>query len=270
SLADLLLGGTGDAVTEFSGTHQSAYGEAVSQLAGTWSTVFGELLGTAVSFAPPEVATGEEALSSLGNDFTAEAEVGVVDVRFAVEGKLEEMVTVIMEKGLVDSLAPPAAASAQANAAPALLEVDEMPAATSAKIPPVVEQAVYGLELPGPGKNTGRGAATPAQGPPVSVQQASFTDLGTGLTPHEVQNIELLMDVNLLITVELGRARRQIRDVLAMGPGSVVELDRLAGEAVDVLINGKLVAKGEVVVIDENFGVRITDIVSPAERVRGL
>ena len=68
------------------------------------------------------------------------------------------------------------------------------------------------------------------------------------------------------MTVELGRTKKQIREVLALGPGSLLELDKLAGEAVDVLVNGKLIARGEVVVIDENFGVRITDIVSPAER----
>jgi flagellar motor switch protein FliN/FliY len=78
------------------------------------------------------------------------------------------------------------------------------------------------------------------------------------------------MDVPLQITVELGKSRRTIREILALGPGSVVELDKLAGEPVDLLVNGKLLAKGEVVVIDENFGIRITDIISPIERVANL
>lgn len=81
------------------------------------------------------------------------------------------------------------------------------------------------------------------------------------------QGLDLLMDVPLRVTVELGRTRMQIRDVLELGKGSVVELDKLAGEPVDLLVNGKLIARGEVVVIDENFGVRVTDIVSPAERL---
>jgi flagellar motor switch protein FliN/FliY len=76
----------------------------------------------------------------------------------------------------------------------------------------------------------------------------------------------MIMDVPLQLTVELGRTRKLIREILELAPGSVVELDKLAGEPVDILVNGKIVAKGEVVVIDENFGVRITGIVSMQER----
>ena len=83
-------------------------------------------------------------------------------------------------------------------------------------------------------------------------------------------NIGLILDVPLQVTVELGRTKKLIREILELSPGSVLELDKLAGEPVDVLVNGKLLAKGEVVVIDENFGVRITDIVSPIERASSL
>jgi flagellar motor switch protein FliN/FliY len=96
---------------------------------------------------------------------------------------------------------------------------------------------------------------------------AQFQPFG-GMVPGAAgQGLDLLMDVPLRVTVELGRTRMQIRDVLELGKGSVVELDKLAGEPVDLLVNGKLIARGEVVVIDENFGVRVTDIVSPAERL---
>ncbi len=71
----------------------------------------------------------------------------------------------------------------------------------------------------------------------------------------------------MTLTVELGRTRQFVKDILGFGEGSIIELDKLAGEPVDLLVNGKLIAKGEVVVIDENFGVRVTDIVSPAERL---
>lgn len=123
-----------------------------------------------------------------------------------------------------------------------------------------------GLRGPGgfPETTTGARAA-----PPVSYAPARFFELGDG-TAGDVRNIELLLDVSLQVTVELGRTRRQIRDVLTLGPGSVVELDKLAGEPVDVLVNGKRIARGEVVVIDEHFGVRITDIVSPVERAQSL
>jgi len=75
------------------------------------------------------------------------------------------------------------------------------------------------------------------------------------------------MDVQLNLTVELGRTKQYVKDILGLGEGSIIELDKLAGEPVDLLVNNKLIAKGEVVVIDENFGVRLTDIVSPSERL---
>ena len=81
-------------------------------------------------------------------------------------------------------------------------------------------------------------------------------------------NIGLLMDVTMNMTVELGRATMTIRDILGLGEGSIIELQKLAGEPVDLLVNGKLIAKGEVVVIDENFGVRVTDIINPMDRLR--
>jgi flagellar motor switch protein FliN/FliY len=81
-------------------------------------------------------------------------------------------------------------------------------------------------------------------------------------------NIGLLMDVDLQLSVELGRTYKKIRDVLDFTTGSVIELDKLAGEPADILINGKLLAKGEVVVIDENFGIRVTEIISPEERIK--
>jgi flagellar motor switch protein FliN len=83
-------------------------------------------------------------------------------------------------------------------------------------------------------------------------------------------NLDLLLDIPLSITVELGRTKKLIREILELTPGSIIELDKLAGEPVDILINNKLIAKGEVVVIDENFGVRVTDIISPSERIRKL
>lgn len=81
------------------------------------------------------------------------------------------------------------------------------------------------------------------------------------------RSIDLLLDVKLQLTAELGRKKLTIKEALALGPGSVVELDKIAGEPVDVLVNGKLIARGEVVVIDENFGIRVTDVLSPAERM---
>jgi flagellar motor switch protein FliN/FliY len=83
-------------------------------------------------------------------------------------------------------------------------------------------------------------------------------------------NIEMLMDVKMPISIELGRTEMPISEILSLGPGSVVELNKLAGEPVDLLVNGKIVARGEVVVVDENFGVRITMLMSPQERLKSL
>lgn len=114
------------------------------------------------------------------------------------------------------------------------------------------------------------GAAAPGAAPAARGDEVAFQPLEAGRGVEVPQNIDLLLDVPLALTVELGRTERPIREILALAPGSVVELERLAGEPVDVLVNGKLIARGEVVVVDENFGVRITEIVSRAERVRRL
>ena len=102
---------------------------------------------------------------------------------------------------------------------------------------------------------------------PVNVQPVQFQSLDDSNYSNYKENIGLIMDVPLQVTVELGRATKMIREILEFGPGSIVELDKLAGEPVDILVNGKHIAKGEVVVIDENFGVRITDIVHPSKRI---
>jgi flagellar motor switch protein FliN/FliY len=83
-------------------------------------------------------------------------------------------------------------------------------------------------------------------------------------------NIEILLDIPLEVSVELGRTKIVIKDLIQLGPGSIIELDKLIGEPVDLLVNDKLIARGEVVVFDENFGIRITDIATPAERLKSL
>ena len=103
-----------------------------------------------------------------------------------------------------------------------------------------------------------------------NVQAVQYPNLSGGPTTQEQGNIGLIMDVNMEMTVELGRTKKQIKDILGMGEGTIIELDKLAGEPVDILVNHKPIAKGEVVVIDENFGVRVTEILSPMERVSDL
>ncbi len=141
------------------------------------------------------------------------------------------------------------------------------PVAGALLVPGATARSLLTLTQPPPARAAPATAGRPAAPPAASaVRAASLPELSPGAPGPGGRNIDLILDVTLQVTVELGRTKKQIREVLALGPGSLLELDKLAGEAVDVLVNGKLIARGEVVVIDENFGVRITDIVSPAER----
>ena len=102
---------------------------------------------------------------------------------------------------------------------------------------------------------------------PTNVSPVNFQNFDVQSVIQQKENIGIIMDVPLEVTVELGRTRKKIKEILEFSPGTIVELDKLAGEPIDVLVNGKFVAKGEVVVIDEKFGIRITDIVNPENRI---
>lgn len=114
----------------------------------------------------------------------------------------------------------------------------------------------------------------------ITVNPASFAELHPKTPPvgkgriangrTDTTSLEMLLDIGLQVTIELGRARMTIKEVLSLGPGTVVELNRVAGEPVDILINGKAIAKGEVVVLGDMFGVRVTDIIPPAQRVESM
>ena len=113
-------------------------------------------------------------------------------------------------------------------------------------------QPMYGQPMPGYGM------------PPmdnVNVQPAAFQPFSSAGTVPGHENIDLIMDVPLEVTVELGRTTKSIKDILEFAPGTIVELNKIAGEPIDVLVNGKYVAKGEVVVIEESFGIKITEII---------
>lgn len=106
-----------------------------------------------------------------------------------------------------------------------------------------------------------------ADAPDSPVTPAVFPDLGQApAAPAVKPNLELVRDIQVMLTVELGRTDMLIQDILELTPGKVIELNRLAGEPLDIVVNGKLLAKGEVVVVDENFGIRLTQIVEPNQR----
>jgi flagellar motor switch protein FliN/FliY len=121
----------------------------------------------------------------------------------------------------------------------------------------------------GGGQTRSNAPARPQQ--PVNVQPAVFSNFETtAVEEAEPNNLNMLLDIPLQVTVELGRTKRSVKDILELSTGSIIELDKLAGEPVDILVNNKLIAQGEVVVIDESFGVRVTDIVSQTDRIRKL
>ena len=111
-------------------------------------------------------------------------------------------------------------------------------------------------------------AATAAEGAPPKAQ--IFQSFGSDVVAPAASNLDLILDIPVHLTVELGRTRIAIRNLLQLAQGSVVELDGLAGEPMDVLVNGCLIAQGEVVVVNDKFGIRLTDIISPAERLRRI
>jgi flagellar motor switch protein FliN len=140
-----------------------------------------------------------------------------------------------------------------------------------APVPPVSQRPTeYSTPAPAPVAAAAAPSADPAPGAPAlpgSVRPAQLPELTPSSSAPGSYNIDLLLGVNLQVAVEIGRTSLPIKDVLALTPGSIVELDKLAGEKVDILINGRPIAQGEVVVVDENFGVRITDVVSRQARL---
>ncbi|MCA0754044.1 flagellar motor switch phosphatase FliY [Paenibacillus sp. N4] len=167
------------------------------------------------------------------------------------------------------------AAAAQTNVAPPLMGLYTQ---TMQDAPPMGYQmpqmgyqppppAGYDYSMQPPGPHTYGQAANRN----VNVQAVQFANFGNApYMQSDETNLNLLLDIPLKVTVELGRTQKQIKDILELSQGSIIELDKLAGEPVDILVNNKLIAKGEVVVIDENFGVRVTDIVSQWDRIQKL
>ena len=187
----------------------------------------------------------------------------------------KEMVESLMGGSTVEESAAPAAAAPQPTPAPAPAAPQPTPAPVA---PPTPSPAPQPQPVPQPTAAPQYAAPAQSYAPPqmaqpaasVPVQPVQFTPLASGPVPVNDANIGLILDVPLQVTVELGRTSKSIKEILELTNGSIVELDRLAGEPVDIMVNGKYLAKGEVVVIDENFGVRITDIASPAERAAKL
>ena len=252
-IADLMMGGDGtNPPEELNDIHMSAVGEAMNQMMGAVSTSLSTMFNKKIDISPPKVSLIDFGTEDKVTEIVSGDEPVVkVSFRMEVDGLLHSNDNEEPEPEASPAVAPASAsAPAPAPAAPAA-------AAATAAAPMMAASAA--------GYGTG---ARVAQGVPV--QAAQFTPLATAPVQVNEANIGLILDVPLQVTVELGRTKKSIKDILELSNGSIVELDKLAGEPVDIHVNGKLLAKGEVVVIDENFGVRITDIVSPEERAARL
>lgn len=269
-IADLMMGNDGsNPPTGMNELYMSAVAEAMNQMMGATATSLSSIFKSRVDLAPPKVRL----IDLAGNDNITDSVTGSENLvriafRMVVEGLIDSEIMLIlplkiareMVDGLLHSSAP---APAPQQAKPAMPAAPVMQVAAA---PPVQQQQAY--IPPQPAQQRGPSSVVPEQN--LIVQPAQFAPLKQNIMSVSDSNIGMIMDVPLQVTVELGRTRKLIREILELAPGSVVELDKLAGEPVDILVNGKIVAKGEVVVIDENFGVRITGIVSMQERASTL
>lgn len=267
-VADLMMGGSGTASSaELDEIQVSAVGEAMNQMMGASATAMANLLGRRVDISSPEVGTLDLSAPEAQLDVVPAGEPLVVAAFDLIVGDLLQ--TTLMQlmplpfaRSLVDGLM---SMGEQASAAPAAVP-PPAPAPAAAPVAPAPVAAAPVAAAP----------AAPVAAPPPPVpsgavaQPAAFGSLGDPPPAAAPGDIGLLLDVPLQVSVELGRTELRIRNVLELVPGSIIELDRLAGEPVDVLVNGKAIARGEVVVIDEEFGIRITDIASQASRLKGL
>ncbi len=241
-IADLMMGQDGSAPPEeFSDLYSSAIGEAMSQINGGGLNDISDKLGRSIKVSPPQVELVTDPANLL---LDSSAQFVKITATLNIEGLISNSYLYeIYPIEVVNEITSASAAGAVSyTSAPAQQAAQPMAAAPAQQ--PVPQVNVRPVELP----------------------QLNIPNL----SPEQAANIQLLMDVPMHLTVELGRTRMLVKEILGLGEGSIIELDKLAGEPVDLLINNKLIAKGEVVVIDENFGVRVTDIVNPVERLASL
>ena len=280
-ITDLMMGGDGENVddSELGELHLSAISEAMNQMMGSSATSLSSMLNKMIDISPPiadlvdlksnvDESTIDEFLTRPFVKISFKMEIGdLVDseimqlypLSFAKE--MCEGVSKNMEmdsSSVKEEAQTPNPQQTQATAtAPQMAPQQEMPQMAPQmgmpQMAPQMGMPQMGMPMMG----------MPQMGQPVNVEPAQFSAFTLGaMGNYQPENIDLIMDVPLEVTVELGRTSKSIADILDFGPGKIIELNRIAGEPIDVLVNGKYVAKGEVVVIEESFGVRITEIVN--------
>ncbi len=271
-IADLMMGlEPGRPRPNLTEIELSAVGEAMNQMMGSATTSLSTMFNTRIDISPPHLTVVDLGQEPLGFN-TRFQELVTVRFQMSIENLLEsELIQIIpieSVKHMMDLLtgnSPPAEFLEEA-AGPTVKNNSYEPPQ-----PMAYDQAV--VQQPAVSPQVGFAASAPQVKPAPPeltvqpVQFASLHELSLGSMP---QNIGLILDVPLDVAVELGKTRKSIKDVLELQQGSIIQLDKMAGEPVDLIVNGKLIARGEVVVIDENYGIRITAIISPMDRVNKL
>ncbi|SFE07818.1 flagellar motor switch protein FliN/FliY [Thermoanaerobacter thermohydrosulfuricus] len=262
-MTDLMMGGEGKVEDgEITDLHLSAIGEAMNQMIGSAATSLSTLLNKTINISPPK-AFVVDFTASLPTDISF-PEGDVVKIAFKMEvgeiidSEIMQLLPLDFAKELVQSVLSkneekPSEVTFQEESSNVIIENDEKIVETANNISPG-------------GKVTKKEQKVNVS--PVVFQ--SFDEDSSSKGKKDKENLDLILDVPLTITVELGKTKKLIKDILELSEGSIVELDKLAGEPVDILANGKYIAKGEVVVIDENFGVRIIDIVHQSKRISNI
>ncbi|RMC99087.1 flagellar motor switch phosphatase FliY [Clostridium autoethanogenum] len=283
-IASLMMGGDGKIdpdIKELGEIEISAVSEAMNQMIGSAATSMATMLMREVNISPP--------VSKVWNDITKPLTEGisedetVVKVSFSlkigelVDSSIMQVLPIATAKKVV-SIMMGQEETAPAESAPSAPENDSTSSEPELEPQPESQPPIQQSQ-PAPAQSQMEQRTPVYEKPietnvnkqPVEVSRASFQPLsGSQDTEVVPKNIDLILDVPLEISVVLGRTKKNIKDILNLGTGSLIELDKLAEEPVEILVNGKKVAYGEVVVIDENFGVRITGIVSNEEKIRSL
>jgi flagellar motor switch protein FliN len=264
-IASLMMGGDGTVLEpELSELSLSAVQEAMNQMMGSAATSMSTLFSQKVDISPPSIDVlgfPPKRLESLQDDIIIKVSFRL-KVGSLIDSNMVQFIPLSFGKEMIGKILHP-------ESSPSVNEVEKVmvshtPEPSTITPPNPVPNGSTPFSYNGIG-------AQPSQTNVqmnANVQKVEYTQFRETTKNHgEVNNIDLLYDIPLEITVELGRTKLQIRKILELGPGAVIQLDKLAGEPVDILANQKLIAKGEVVVIEENFGVRITDIISPVDRL---
>ena len=262
-IANLMMGGDGviDESLEMDPIALSAVQEAMNQMMGAAATSMSTVFSMRIDISPPAVEIFDFSQDkSIVDSFSLWENMVIIEfdlkIGTMIDSKIVQLAPLDFSKQLIQKLFS-ASTTQQAEPAPQVTEQAQ----------PLQQAQQAPLSAPAMAQQTTVASPEP-KATPVGVSPVQFSQLGEMEVEGTPGNIGMLYDVPLNVTVELGRTRRSVRDILELTQGSVIELDKLAGEPVDVLVNNTLIATGEVVVIEENFGVRITEIVNTKERLR--